>query len=99
MMFLTFAFFAKDFKVFAGARRVALMDDLKELGIITFELDVTKQESIDKARRLVVDHNDGKETLDILVNNAGLSMFNRLLICQLKTCNICSTSTISVQYE
>ena len=62
--------------MFAGARRVALMDDLKELGVITFELDVTKQETIDKARRLVVDHNDGKETLDILVNNAGLGKFN-----------------------
>ena len=51
--------------MFAGARRVNLMDDLKELGVITFELDVTKQESIDKARHLIVNHNNGKETLDI----------------------------------
>ena len=85
--------------MFAGARRVALMDDLKELGVITFELDVTKQETIDKARRLVVDHNDGKETLDILVNNAGLSMFNSVADMPIEDVQISSTSTISVQYE
>ena len=52
------------------------MDHSKELGVITFELDVTKQESVDKARQLIVNHNNGKEPLDILVNNAGMGILN-----------------------
>lgn len=52
-----------------------MMDDLKKLGVITFELDVTNQESIDKTRRLIIEANGG-ETLDVLVNNAGIIQTN-----------------------
>lgn len=52
------------------------MDDLKELGIITFELDVTKQETIDRALQLVSDLCEGK--LDVLYNNAGTEISNSL---------------------
>ena len=63
------------YKVFAGARRVAMMDDLKNLGVITFELDVTIQESVDKVRQIIIETNGG-ETLDILINNAGITLTN-----------------------
>jgi NADP-dependent 3-hydroxy acid dehydrogenase YdfG len=51
------------------------MDDLKELGVVTFELDVTSQESIDKAKQIVFG-NLGSEALDILINNAGIMLSN-----------------------
>jgi 1-acylglycerone phosphate reductase len=67
---------AKEFKtrgweVFAGARRVEMMDDLAKLGINVIGLDVTDQESVDAAKLLVEEKANGK--LDLLFNNAGQS--------------------------
>ncbi|CAN6625529.1 NADPH-dependent 1-acyldihydroxyacetone phosphate reductase [Trichomonascus vanleenenianus] len=56
--------------VYAGARRLALMSDLAELGIHTVELDVTSQESIDATKKAI---EADWEKLDLLYNNAGQS--------------------------
>lgn len=61
----------RGFKVFACARRVEPMEDLKEYGIVTFSLDVTDAESVVRARKFVEKQTEGK--LDILFNNAGQS--------------------------
>lgn len=57
------------FKVFAGARRLDKMNDLKELGIVTIQLDVTNDESVENFRDQVAKETNG--TLDVLINNAG----------------------------
>lgn len=59
------------YKVYAGARNVAKMKPLKELGVITVEFDITSTESIQKVKTLIEKENDGK--LDILYNNTGIS--------------------------
>ena len=55
-------------RVFATARRLESMRALEELGITTFELDVTSIESIRKVRDQVSQLTGGR--LDILINNA-----------------------------
>jgi 1-acylglycerone phosphate reductase len=60
-------FHSHGFIVFAGARRLAAMDELKELGVHSVELDVTIQESVDQFKLSVDKMTDGK--LDYLVNN------------------------------
>lgn len=61
----------RGYKVFACARRVEPMEDLREFGIVTFSLDVTDAESVARARKFVEKQTEGK--LDILFNNAGQS--------------------------
>ncbi|KAJ7153456.1 NAD(P)-binding protein [Mycena crocata] len=60
---------SKGLRVIATARSLAALDDLTALGLETFELDVTKPESVQAGRDRVVEITGG--TLDILVNNAG----------------------------
>lgn len=55
-------------RVFASARRVEVLEDLKALGIETLFLDVTDQDSIKAAVVEITSRTNGK--LDILVNNA-----------------------------
>jgi 1-acylglycerone phosphate reductase len=62
-------FRSKGFEVFAGARRLEAMEDLKEVGIHTFQLDVTVQESVDEFKYEVLKMTDNR--VDFLVNNAG----------------------------
>lgn len=57
--------------VFAGARRLSAMEDLAKLGINTYELDVTSEESID-AMKFQVTQICGNR-MDFLFNNAGQS--------------------------
>ncbi|ANB13268.1 acylglycerone-phosphate reductase [Sugiyamaella lignohabitans] len=45
------------------------MDDLKALGVNTFRLDVTDQESVNNAKELIIKETGGR--LDYLINNAG----------------------------
>ena len=52
----------------ATARRPQLLDELKEQGMTTLELDVTNSQSIEACRNSVADLTGGR--LDILVNNA-----------------------------
>lgn len=54
--------------VFAGARRVALMEPLREFGVTPVELDVTSEESIAECLEAV-------GPVDVLVNNAGYGYF------------------------
>lgn len=67
---------AKEFQdqgweVFAGARRVEKMKELKERGIYTIPLDVTNEESAVSAKEFIEKKTGGK--LDMLFNNAGQS--------------------------
>ncbi|WP_054654262.1 oxidoreductase [Secundilactobacillus silagei] len=56
------------YQVFAGARRVEKMNDLKQAGILVHQLDVTKQDS----NRAFVDFVEANATeIDIIVNSAG----------------------------
>lgn len=54
--------------VFAGARRVALMEPLREFGVTPVDLDVTSEESIAECLEAV-------GPVDVLVNNAGYGYF------------------------
>lgn len=64
-------FHQKGYDVIAGARRVHHMDDLKAEGVKTVYLDVTDQDSIEKARKYVEAETGGR--LDMLFNNAGVA--------------------------
>lgn len=57
--------------VFAGARRLAAMEDLAQKGIHTFELDVTDEDSIQAMKSKVIEIAGNR--LDFLFNNAGQS--------------------------
>ena len=61
---LALAFQAAGFKVYATARNINKMSDLKSKGIDTYELDVTSTKSIAACREII-------PALDILINNAG----------------------------
>ena len=61
----------KGFEVYAAARRVALMDPLKEYGVTPLPLDVTSEESIDACLAAT-------GPLDILVNCAGYGSFGAI---------------------
>ncbi|KAJ3024196.1 hypothetical protein HKX48_004469 [Thoreauomyces humboldtii] len=57
------------FRVFATARRLEAMDDLRAAGIETFVLDVTSDESVAAAVKHV---EEVSGSLSVLVNNAGM---------------------------
>lgn len=59
------------YKVYAGARSIEKMKPLEDVGVSIFHLDITSQQSIEKARALIATENDGE--LDILFNNAGMN--------------------------
>ena len=61
----------KGFTVYAAARRVALMEPLREYGVTPVALDLTSSESIAACLDAVGD-------VDILVNNAGYGYFGPL---------------------
>lgn len=64
-------FSKKGYKVYAGARRLEPMEDLKQYGVIPVQLDVTSLESVAKFKE-TIKHEDGG-FLDVLYNNAGQS--------------------------
>lgn len=59
----------RGFKVYAGARRMAQLQKLKDYKIIPIELDITSLESVQGARDIIALDNDH---LDVLFNNAGV---------------------------
>ncbi|KAF8518187.1 NAD(P)-binding protein [Gautieria morchelliformis] len=62
------SYLAKGLRVFATARRLSAMEDLRELDIECLQLDVTKNDNIKQIRDEITELTGG--TLDILVNNA-----------------------------
>jgi 1-acylglycerone phosphate reductase len=60
---------SQGYQVIAGARRPEKMTDLKDLGIITVQLDVTSDESVRELKEKVKKWTGGR--LDVLINNAG----------------------------
>lgn len=58
--------------VYAAARRVEIMNDLKELGCIPLKMDITKEKDLVEVVEQVKRDHAG---VDILVNNAGLSLY------------------------
>jgi len=63
------------FRVYAGARRIELMDRLRELGICPLRLDVTDDRSMLDAVELI--HREAGR-IDLLVNNAGYGSYGAL---------------------
>ena len=55
-------------KVYGAARRVELMEPLRELGIVPLRLDITDDASIEACAKTIIE-TEGR--IDVLVNNAG----------------------------
>lgn len=55
-------------KVYAAARRVEKMDELKSLGGHVLKMDITNNESMQAGVQQIIDENG---TIDVLINNAG----------------------------
>jgi NADP-dependent 3-hydroxy acid dehydrogenase YdfG len=66
-------FHRKGVHVFATARSLSKISHLKDMGITTFELDVTSSDSIGNAVSFVGEEAEGR--LDFLVNNAGMGTY------------------------
>ncbi|KAL8702903.1 MAG: hypothetical protein Q9201_003937 [Fulgogasparrea decipioides] len=64
-------FHAKGLRVLATARTAETIQDLADLGILTFSLEVDQEESIKICKEQVVERTGGG--LDYLVNNAGIN--------------------------
>lgn len=63
------------FKVYAAARRVDKMADLKAFGIIPIALDLTNDESVTKCVNTIL---TAEESIDVLVNNAGYGSYGAI---------------------
>jgi len=63
------------YDLYAGARRVENMLDLKTYGIKPVSLDVTQEESVLACVRLILEES-GK--IDILINNAGAGFYGSM---------------------
>jgi oxidoreductase, putative len=69
----TAKYLAKEgYKVYAGARRVNEMEELKEFGIVPLSLDVTKEDSIKDAIDTIIQE---ENRIDVLINNAGYGSY------------------------
>jgi 1-acylglycerone phosphate reductase len=66
-------FHRKGVHVFATARSLSKISHLKDMGITTFELDVTSPDSIRNAVSFIEKETEGR--LDFLVNNAGMGTY------------------------
>ena len=55
-------------KVYGAARRVELMEPLREMGIVPIRMDVTDESSIEACVKTIL---DAEGRIDVLVNNAG----------------------------
>ncbi|KAL9052112.1 MAG: hypothetical protein Q9206_004435 [Seirophora lacunosa] len=62
-------FHSKGLQVIATARTAEVIQDLADIGIVTFSLDVTSEKGIDACKEEVMERTGGG--LDYLVNNAG----------------------------
>lgn len=62
-------------KVYAAARRVDMMEPLKEFGIVPLSLDVTNDNSMQECVNAVL---DTENRIDVLINNAGYGYFGAI---------------------
>ena len=62
-------------KVYTAARRVEMMEPLKEYGIVPLSLDVTDDSSMQECVKSVL---DAEGRIDVLVNNAGYGYFGAI---------------------
>ncbi len=58
--------------VYAAARRIEKMDDLKEMGGIPIKMDITKDEDTQAAVDQILAE---QKTIDVLINNAGYAIY------------------------
>ncbi len=65
----------KGYTVYAAARRVEKMNDLKDLGCIPVKMDITKEEDIQAVVKQIEAEHGG---VDILVNNAGFGLYGAM---------------------
>ena len=63
------------FKVYAAARRVSQMEDLKAMGITPVELDLTDDASIVSCVNAILSK---EKSIDVLVNNAGYGSYGAI---------------------
>lgn len=60
------------YKVYAGARRVDRMEDLKSHGIIPVKLDVTDEQNNEQVVNQIIQE---QGRIDVLINNAGFGLY------------------------
>lgn len=61
--------------VYTAARRLENMDDLKELGAIPLQMDITKEEDIQSVVATITRDHGG---VDVLINNAGFGLYGAM---------------------
>ncbi len=65
----------KGYTVYAGARRTERMKDLEQMGIHSFRLDVTNEDSMTTGVTAILEK---EKSVDILVNNAGYGSYGAI---------------------
>jgi short-subunit dehydrogenase len=65
----------KGYTVYAGARRTERMKDLEQMGVHTFALDVTNEDSMAAGVAAILEK---EKSIDILVNNAGYGSYGAI---------------------
>ena len=63
---------AEGMTVYAAARRLEKMKDLKKLGITPLPMDITKERDVQAAVKAISKDHDG---VDVLINNAGFGLY------------------------
>jgi len=63
---------SKNYKVIATARNEADLQQLKEMGAIPIELELTNQKSVERAAEHILQKTEGR--IDVLFNNAGYGL-------------------------
>ena len=66
---------AQGHRVYAAARRMELMEPLREKGIVPIRMDVTDSQSMADGVKAVI---DAEGRIDVLVNNAGYGYFGAI---------------------